>query len=119
MATYNLQLTGTGLAQKINSIKLLREVTGLGLKEAKDIVEAMMATPFMWKGVEIPNTDWQPSGPFLEHYTVEVTPSMAGSALPDSVHIDLRTLINVALDKGCYDLSVDLVGLLKKHFPKH
>lgn len=28
--------------QKINAIKALRETTGLGLKEAKDVVEAYM-----------------------------------------------------------------------------
>lgn len=36
---FNVELTETG-ANKINVIKAVREVTGLGLKEAKDIVDA-------------------------------------------------------------------------------
>lgn len=36
---FNVILTGAG-ANKINVIKVVREVTSLGLKEAKDLVEA-------------------------------------------------------------------------------
>lgn len=36
---FNVELTETG-ANKISVIKAVREVTGLGLKEAKDIVDA-------------------------------------------------------------------------------
>lgn len=36
---FDVELTATG-DQKINVIKVVREVTGLGLKEAKDIVDA-------------------------------------------------------------------------------
>jgi len=36
---FNVILTGAG-ANKINVIKVVREVTALGLKEAKDLVEA-------------------------------------------------------------------------------
>jgi large subunit ribosomal protein L7/L12 len=36
---FDVELTGAG-AQKINVIKVVREVTGLGLKEAKDMVDA-------------------------------------------------------------------------------
>lgn len=36
---FNVELTGTG-ANKIAVIKAIREITGLGLKEAKDLVEA-------------------------------------------------------------------------------
>ncbi len=36
---FDVELTATG-AQKINVIKVVREVTGLGLKEAKDLVDA-------------------------------------------------------------------------------
>ena len=36
---FDVELTAVG-AQKINVIKAVREVTGLGLKEAKDIVDA-------------------------------------------------------------------------------
>lgn len=35
---FNLMLTAAG-AQKIQAIKVVREITGLGLKEAKDLVE--------------------------------------------------------------------------------
>jgi len=35
---FTVELTGAG-AQKINVIKVVREITGLGLKEAKDLVE--------------------------------------------------------------------------------
>jgi len=35
---FDVELTG-GCAQKLNVIKVVREVTGLGLKEAKDLVE--------------------------------------------------------------------------------
>ena len=37
-SSFNVELTGGG-EQKINVIKVLREVTGLGLKEAKDLVD--------------------------------------------------------------------------------
>ncbi|MBI2252611.1 MAG: 50S ribosomal protein L7/L12 [Armatimonadetes bacterium] len=37
--TFDLELTEVG-ANKIQAIKVLREVTSLGLKEAKDLVEA-------------------------------------------------------------------------------
>ena len=36
---FTVVLTGSG-ANKINVIKVVRELTGLGLKEAKDLVEA-------------------------------------------------------------------------------
>lgn len=36
---FDIELTAAG-AQKINVIKAVREITGLGLKEAKDIVDA-------------------------------------------------------------------------------
>ncbi len=36
---FDVELTATG-GQKINVIKAVREVTGLGLKEAKDLVDA-------------------------------------------------------------------------------
>lgn len=36
---FDVELTAAG-AQKINAIKAVREVTGLGLKEAKDMVDA-------------------------------------------------------------------------------
>lgn len=36
---FDVELTAAG-AQKINVIKVVREVTGLGLKEAKDMVDA-------------------------------------------------------------------------------
>ena len=36
---FDIELTAVG-AQKINVIKAVREITGLGLKEAKDIVDA-------------------------------------------------------------------------------
>lgn len=37
---FNVILTGAG-SNKINTIKIVREVTSLGLKEAKDLVEAV------------------------------------------------------------------------------
>ena len=36
---FDVELTAAG-AQKINAIKAVREITGLGLKEAKDLVDA-------------------------------------------------------------------------------
>lgn len=36
---FDVELTEAG-AQKLNVIKVVREITGLGLKEAKDLVEA-------------------------------------------------------------------------------
>lgn len=38
-SSFDVELTDAG-ASKINVIKVVREVTGLGLKEAKDIVDA-------------------------------------------------------------------------------
>jgi large subunit ribosomal protein L7/L12 len=40
---FDVILTGAG-ANKINVIKVVRELTGLGLKEAKDLVEAVPGT---------------------------------------------------------------------------
>jgi large subunit ribosomal protein L7/L12 len=40
---FNVVMTSFG-ANKINVIKVIREVTGLGLKEAKDMVEGVPAT---------------------------------------------------------------------------
>lgn len=40
---FNVVMTSFG-ANKINVIKVIREITGLGLKEAKDMVEAIPAT---------------------------------------------------------------------------
>lgn len=40
---FNVVMTGFG-ANKINVIKVIREVTGLGLKEAKDMVEGVPST---------------------------------------------------------------------------
>lgn len=40
---FNVVMTNFG-ANKINVIKVIREITGLGLKEAKDMVEAIPAT---------------------------------------------------------------------------
>jgi len=36
---FTVVLTGFDAAKKINVIKVVREITGLGLKEAKDLVE--------------------------------------------------------------------------------
>ena len=36
---FNVVLTGVDAAKKIGVIKVVREITGLGLKEAKDLVE--------------------------------------------------------------------------------
>jgi large subunit ribosomal protein L7/L12 len=36
---FTVQLDGFDAAKKINVIKVVRELTGLGLKEAKDLVE--------------------------------------------------------------------------------
>ena len=41
---FDVELTDAG-AQKIKVIKVVREVTGLGLKEAKDFVEAVPKDP--------------------------------------------------------------------------
>ena len=38
---FTVTLTGFDAAKKINIIKVVREVTSLGLKEAKDLVEAV------------------------------------------------------------------------------
>jgi len=38
-STFTVEITGVG-ESKINVIKAVREITGLGLKEAKDIVDA-------------------------------------------------------------------------------
>lgn len=40
---FNVIMTSFG-ANKVNVIKVIREITGLGLKEAKDMVEAAPAT---------------------------------------------------------------------------
>lgn len=40
---FNVVLTGAG-ASKINVIKVVREITGLGLKEAKDLVDGAPKT---------------------------------------------------------------------------
>lgn len=40
---FNLVMTNFG-ANKINVIKVIREITGLGLKEAKDMVEGVPST---------------------------------------------------------------------------
>lgn len=40
---FNVVMTSFG-ANKVNVIKVVREITGLGLKEAKDMVEAVPAT---------------------------------------------------------------------------
>jgi large subunit ribosomal protein L7/L12 len=40
---FNVVMSSFG-ANKINVIKVVREITGLGLKEAKDLVEAIPAT---------------------------------------------------------------------------
>jgi large subunit ribosomal protein L7/L12 len=40
---FNVVMTNFG-ANKINVIKVIREITGLGLKEAKDMVEGVPAT---------------------------------------------------------------------------
>ena len=37
---FTVSLDGFDAAKKINVIKVVREITGLGLKEAKDLVEA-------------------------------------------------------------------------------
>ena len=36
---FTVQLDGFDAAKKINVIKVVREITGLGLKEAKDLVD--------------------------------------------------------------------------------
>ena len=40
---FNVVMTGFG-TNKINVIKVIREITGLGLKEAKDMVEGVSST---------------------------------------------------------------------------
>ena len=43
--SFDVVLTGFDAAAKIKVIKVVRELTGLGLKEAKDFVEAVAAGP--------------------------------------------------------------------------
>ena len=51
---FNVVMTGFG-TNKINVIKVIREITGLGLKEAKDMVEAVPAVvPSVLKKKNIP-----------------------------------------------------------------
>ena len=45
-SSYNVELTGVG-DKKIEVIKLVRDATGKGLKEAKDVVDAAAAAPQM------------------------------------------------------------------------
>ena len=49
---------------KIEAIKLLREQTGLGLKEAKDAVEAFEQDPFSKTGQRAPGTEVGSGGAF-------------------------------------------------------
>src|SRR3989338_9337775 len=44
--SFSVQLTGIG-AQKIEVIKVVRDATGKGLKEAKDLVDAAASAPQM------------------------------------------------------------------------
>lgn len=41
---FTVVLSGIDAARKVNVIKIIRELTGLGLKEAKDLVEAAPQT---------------------------------------------------------------------------
>jgi large subunit ribosomal protein L7/L12 len=41
---FTVILSGIDAAKKVNVIKIVREITGLGLKEAKDLVEGAPAT---------------------------------------------------------------------------
>jgi len=41
---FTVVLTGIDAAKKVNVIKVVREITGLGLKEAKDLVEGAPQT---------------------------------------------------------------------------
>ena len=47
-SSFNVQLTAIG-DKKIEVIKVMRDVTGKGLKEAKDLVDAAVAAPQMVK----------------------------------------------------------------------
>ena len=53
-SSFNVELTEAG-ANKIGAIKAVREVTGLGLKEAKDIVDA--APKMLKEGVDKATAD--------------------------------------------------------------
>lgn len=52
--TFDVVLTGAG-AQKITVIKVVREITGLGLKEAKDLVDG--APKNVKEGVKKPDAE--------------------------------------------------------------
>ncbi len=52
--TFDVELTEAG-AQKINVIKVVRELTGLGLKEAKDLVEG--APKMVKEGLKKPEAE--------------------------------------------------------------
>ena len=41
---FTVVMTGIDAAKKVNVIKIVREITGLGLKEAKDLVEGAPCT---------------------------------------------------------------------------
>lgn len=47
-SSFNIELTGVG-DKKIEVIKVVRDLTGKGLKEAKDLVDAAAAAPQMVK----------------------------------------------------------------------
>jgi len=47
-SSFNIELTGVG-SKKIEVIKVVRDLTGKGLKEAKDLVDAAESTPQMIK----------------------------------------------------------------------
>jgi len=47
-SSFNIELTGVG-SKKIEVIKVVRDLTGKGLKEAKDLVDAAESSPQMIK----------------------------------------------------------------------
>ena len=114
---YSITLTDEGKKQVINSIKALRSLLSLGLKEAKEAVNAMMysGTPYIAHITdEYKIAEYKSDVAY--YLTLTAEPPVQEPVERTALEIDLRTLIAIAVDYNKMDLTIDLLGVLGKHF---
>jgi hypothetical protein len=113
LITYRFKAQPVAQTLKINAIKTLRELTGMGLKDAKDAVEDMI----LGKSFDYELDFDALSGRFNFGEIMSNAKQYFDYCEVGSVHrVVLKNLISASVLSEDVDLAVDLLGVFKKNF---
>lgn len=96
----------SGSFEKIKAIKLVRSVWGLGLKDAKELVDNLQATGLVTADLDFPATTWLQE---LAAFRIRV------HAEASMLHTRLKNLVIAAIRANELELAEELLPLFKKY----